>query len=634
MPGAVSGLFGDAVGFLVGGAATVATVCFFGWLLFAFFGAGDAGARVFVGMPLRGFGALVRWAMTGFGWVVGKGVERAAFEAVDLPARLGRLRNPDMPLVKVEERRPLAPPREELRNGRWRALGRTYEAVHAVYIAGPGAGKDQAGFLASAKAQLESSEEHLVFIDPKRELRRYLERFLRPDDRLFVYSFSRDTPLSSALAPAWDEEAAADVGAFLIPEDGNEGHWARSGQRLFGLVEAAVCEDKGGVRPTLLEIFDVMADPDAFDDLCRRHPRIKRVAPNEREFGSVYSTAMARLGQLRYPRVRRVFDSRPRVRRVFAGDSGTEQPDLSGRSGRTVIFIEPDPRAGVRLNKYVALCADHVFQLAAAAGEAGGPGTKVFVDEAASYMRLEKLPSYLEIGRGYGVQIAYVLQSFSQLKAVLGDDEAKQCLASTDLHIVGAGSDTETAHTISELSGRARVAYAGPRQRDWDRRREEMLRPVVNPEHVYGLAKGEWIVRLGPRVEMARVPERHYFVSELGLPDRWGEREIHGVVEEATPEPEPDHDGHDRDAHDHDDPPREVPGGEPNGKSDREPNGRVYRKPPRRPGRSPKPQGEPVRDEEATRCANCGEENPAGRKACRRCLKKLKRPTTGEDPAA
>lgn len=436
-----------------------------------------------------------------------------------------------------------------LAHGGWYIFGVWYgAAVHIVIMAAPGAGKDQVCVLPTLRALLEFSGEHLVIVDPKRELREGLYPYLREDDRVFVYSFCEATRLSSALPVTLEPRDVANAAAFLMPSSGGDSkHFDDTARRLFVQLESGLAEDLGR-RPTLLEIYDYLENPDLFDDLCGRYPRIPRVAQNDREWGSVVSTAQTHLEQLRWPEVRRVFDA----------GADVELPFSSDEDSRSVIFVEPSVEDAERTEKWVAMVLDQLHRHASRDGDPRGTGskrgTKMVVDEAASYMRLEKIPRYLDIGRGSMVQMMYVLQNWPQLADVLGHEKAKRTWGSTELRVAGAGTDRETAEKISELSGRQRVTYLGPRQRNWERRREQTVRPLVYPEHVTSLAKdeskSEWALVHGSKVELLRVRRDQYFHARAGEPDpAWeyliplglpGERD--GGSKDPGPEDGPDND--------------------------------------------------------------------------------------------
>lgn len=300
------------------------------------------------------------------------------------------------------------------------------------------------------------------------------------------------------------------------------------------------------------------------------------------------------------------------------------------------MFVEPDPEAGERLERYVALVLHHLYGLAAADGDPDGEGskrgTKVVVDEAASFMRLQKIPHYLDIGRGSRVQLAYVLQNWPQLRDVIGQDKAKRAWGSTEFRVVGAGTDPETAQEISKLSGKQRVTFAGPRQRNWERRREQIVRPVIAPEHITGLKKSagasEWAVTLGPKVELVRVrkPDQFFFARALPPDPDWDLLPLSGV-EDAAGGPGADH-GEPKSP-----PPDDGPSDPGTVYRDNVTEIRGYRKPPRRRPRETSTDHGSARSvpvasptEEAIKCDNCGGENPPGRTSCRGCRRPLAPP--------
>jgi hypothetical protein len=136
-------------------------------------------------------------------------------------------------------------------------------------------------------------------------------------------------------------------------------------------------------------------------------------------------------------------------------------------------------------------------------------------DAPGGLMRLERLPEYLELGRGLRTQLTYVLQSTKQLAAVLGNDEAEQILASTDLLVVGATNDLSTAHMLEAASVPERVNYWGPRQHDeLVPGLRETVRPRITAQEVLAQEKGEWTIKRGPKIWKVRVPEKHYFYRQ------------------------------------------------------------------------------------------------------------------------
>ena len=128
-----------------------------------------------------------------------------------------------------------------------------------------------------------------------------------------------------------------------------------------------------------------------------------------------------------------------------------------------------------------------------------------------------------------------------------------------------------------------------------------------------------------------RKPDRFFFVRALPPDPDWERMPVHGVPDPADKPRPDDHHGSRRET-----PPDDSPVDEPPF-YDNIVELRGYRKPPRRRPRGtdtgPEPSGSgdgaDASPEGALRCENCGGENPAGRKACRRCRRPLAPPAQG-----
>ena len=492
------------LGFLGGAIALVLTLFIVGLIFAAMIGQGG-----------RFFGWSVRSAAL-LGWVlckplfsgVKRGAELAAFHAVDTPARRGRIKDPGEALIQKEERNPCgggASPGEKIEHGAWPVLGKVYEAVHVLVVGMPGSGKGQTLLLPALRSLLRGTKENVVFCTPKAKDKELVKSYLTEEDRVFSFSFVKQDDDSDAINPLYDEEAAANAAEFLIPaEDGQGRYWDEGGQSIFTSVWKALREELSVKAPNPVQVYDAIADPERLNDLKERYACIRAVGLNEKEFESFRSTAEKALRQLAYER----------VRRVFSATDETELPDFSGGSGKNVVFATLDSTAGERLKKYVGLLMEYLHGQASAEGYAGGPGTRILIDEAGSFMRLTELPKYINLAREYRVQMLYVLQNFTQLESQLGRNKAKDCFSSTEMKVVGASDDRETAEIVSELSGQEHPRHKGPRQRDWHKRVVEERRPRLYRDEVYKLEKGEWVILKTPLVERVKVSEKFYFYRQ------------------------------------------------------------------------------------------------------------------------
>jgi hypothetical protein len=424
------------------------------------------------------------------------------------------------------------------------------KGVHKVTVGMSGCGKGQTDVNYAIQHHLERSDEHLVVVDAKAnaELSKVARAYMRPEDRLYVYSMHSADPESSALRLFADPDRLADVAFMLCDEQGAaDNHWndkaselveavARALTALKAQAERAAAELSGApaggreaVTASLNDVRDHVADKEKLLELRRVSPTVANVADNEKEWGYIRSTAARRLKPLQSPT----------LRRVFAAGGETEQPDFgpSPDGGRTVVVVRPDPKTAKRLTRYVYAVLDVLYRLAAAGGEAGGPGTKVVVDEAASYVRLDNLGEYLDLGRGSRVQLHYVLQSVKQLVARLGPHEAEHVVSSTEIKILGATSDAQTAAFVSRISGRSMVHYRGPR-RDGEFLGEwrETERPTVTEGEITSQTEGEWTVQHGGAViEKAKVERRHYHHVRALEPKEHGTRGVAAGDHSAPP---------------------------------------------------------------------------------------------------
>lgn len=73
-------------------------------------GVGRVAAPALAALPLRVLGPFVAGFVSAVAAVFGKVLGRGAFEVLDLPSRMGRVNDPDAPLVRFEDRRPMDDP--------------------------------------------------------------------------------------------------------------------------------------------------------------------------------------------------------------------------------------------------------------------------------------------------------------------------------------------------------------------------------------------------------------------------------------------------------------------------------------------------------------------------------------------
>lgn len=528
----VLGGLADLLGWVLGGIFSaiwfvLAPLIAFALVIFIFlliFGQGRL-ATQFVGWSVTTGGkATIVPLFKGLALLVKLAAEKIAFEVWDTPGRRRRTDDPDEVRLPREERDPCAEPEwagttepsqaeaessEESGpasyHGYWRVLGEDYEVVHVLCVGEPGSAKGQTILLPTLRHQLKHSEENIVFLTPKTKDKDLLRPYLREEDQVFEFSFCEDDPESEAINPLYNLKAVTNAASFLIPEQGgNSTHFDQGGQSIFIAGWETLREELEVDAPNLVQVYDLMNDPKRLKDLRKRYPRMNAVSETDEKFEAFRQTAQKALQQL----------STEEVRRVFNATDDTRRMDLSGASGRTIVFASLDgsPSAVEKLKKFVSLFVEYIYQQSSYDGYyKDGPGTKIVIDEAGSCMQLTSMPQYINLSREYRVQILYVLQNMTQFEGQLGHTKAKECFISTKMKVIGAIDDKATAELVSERSGVERVTHRQPRQRNWQRHVAEERRNKLTPEHVYAQTEGEWIILKTPLVELVKVPEEFYF---------------------------------------------------------------------------------------------------------------------------
>ena len=468
--------------------------------------------------------------------------------------------------AELEQRRTVNPAhhRDQLENGLHDTVGGQVEAVHKVIVAMAGAGKNQADLNYELQHQLKYSDEHLILTDPKANapLTKIVQAYARPGvDRIFVYSFHPKDHHSSSLRLFCDPSELSDL-AFMLTDEPNakDSHWNEKAAEAIAAVAQALTETKRQaesaaaqfageengtsheITATLNEVRDIIADRRKLEELRDISPLVDNVADVEKEWGFIRSTASRRLTAL----------SDPIVRRVFAGGADTPQPDFTRSDGRDIVIIRPFPRSAKRLSRYVFAGLDTTYRAAADGGDAGGPGTKVLVDEAASYMKLEQLDEYLDLGRESKVQLTYVLQGTKQLAAKLGKERAEAIIGSTEIKVVGATDDLDTADMISKLSKPQTVHYRKAAQADelrgqWDTHQ----RRLIEPYEINSQGRGEFTLLQSGRAWKVTVPQSAYHYTQAAPPRTdhplwgWVDPSTYPVPAILAPTEEDEEDGED-----------------------------------------------------------------------------------------
>jgi hypothetical protein len=190
-------------------------------------------------------------------------------------------------------------------------------------------------------------------------------------------------------------------------------------------------------------------------------------------------------------------------------------PDFASPK-RQIVFLCPDPGAGEEEAKLTAAMVEVLVGLGRRTGT--GRIQKFIMNEAGSFMSLPRLPHYVDIGRGEGVYLMYVLQSWSQLVGRLGLAGARNLWAGSAAQIVGQGAEPELAEEMCRYTPPVRRNRRQPRQHGEAPGAERVVeerRSGLQPHHVTGLGTNEWVMRVAPDIYRFKVPLRHTQTEQL-----------------------------------------------------------------------------------------------------------------------
>jgi hypothetical protein len=428
------------------------------------------------------------------------GILRRSWTAEPDPERAG---------IASKKVNPMKLPRKELPQDQWYLFDRDWKRLYAIgVISKAGGGKDETLIGPALYHELRRGSSDVVVMDPKLEqlAAAYEARYLPADADLYVYGTS--PKLSSEWADAFDIfalERNLTTARILTEEESREGHWKHKAADLLVVTHAAL-EEATGEPATLVDVREVVADREALKELRKVSRQVDNVADEEKEWGYIRSTAARALEPLESARAKALFDA-DRVR----------MPDFASPR-RQIVFLCPDPGAGEEEAKLTAAMVEVLVQLS----RRTGPGRiqKFLINEAASFTSLTRLPQYVDIGRGEGVYLMYVLQSYSQLVRRLGAAGARNLWTGSAAQVVGQGAEPELAEEMSRYTDPVRLTHRQPRQYGQapgaehvsEERRQALLR-----HHITGLRMGQWVMRVAPEIHRYEVPERHTHSAQLAV---------------------------------------------------------------------------------------------------------------------
>jgi len=366
-------------------------------------------------------------------------------------------------------------------------------------ISRPRGGKDETVCGPAFYHELKRGSADLILADPKLEqLRAAIEGcYLPGPEKADIYVYGSSPGLNLEETDAFDlfaRERNLTIARILTEENSRDDHWQHKAADLIVAVARAL--EEGGERATINDVREVVLDREALKELRRENRLVNNIADEEKEWGYIRSSAVRALEPLASERARAMFDAE-KIR----------MPDFSSNK-RQIVILGPDAGAGEEEAKFTAAMLEVLMQM----GRASGPGRiqKFLVNEAGSFCSLTRLPQYMEMGRGEGVYMMYVLQSYSQLVRRLGVAGARSLWTGSSAQLVGHGVEPELAEEMSRYTEPVRFIHRQPRQYRQDpgaEHRSEERRPALLEHHITGLRTGQWVMRVAPEIYRFDVPE-------------------------------------------------------------------------------------------------------------------------------
>lgn len=336
--------------------------------------------------------------------------------------------------------------------------GQKVVAEFLFVVGGSGTGKTLRILLYIVAYRLVQARRSIWIIDPKGEIygwTKALLGFLSGHPLVYVISTlpKHKNRLVSPVNPMMDSgERIAYLKTSIPGTDGTrDSFFDNEAQRQAYRVAEAQIAERGGTD--LYLVYRALDDPKELDRLADKHPGVKSVwrgsGVSKGTHHDARATALAALFAMDQPRIARIFRTRGEETGVWETSPTYEE--------RTVGYLCVSAADAKLAPGLIRATTDHVMHRAAQANEKGGPKVDVVLEEAGTFGPLEELNTYVNLLRGYGVNIVVVLQAVEQLWARLGQDYADSALSAGGCFVFGRMSSPRSGRWIEELAGTVRV---------------------------------------------------------------------------------------------------------------------------------------------------------------------------------
>lgn len=402
--------------------------------------------------------------------------------------------------------KPMQFPDKELPADAWWWAQKVVSKPVSLIIGPPESGKDACLIGPHLTYELMHGVADLTIMDPKAEQLMYAlnnDYLRREDTDIYIYATTRE--LAAHVTHQFDLFALEGMQnrttmGVLTDAPSIDEHWQDKAAQAMQRSHSVLSE--GGNRASMAQVVQIFADPEVMWELIGSEPRFGAVATEEKEWNYIRSEANKAL-ELLDP-----YDG-DRAANVFGGQN-PKMPDYTSQR-RQVVFLCPDIYAGDIERAMWAAALEVIIQK----HHTETPRDryhKAAINEAASFMNLPRIKTYVNICRSSGLRIAAVVQSESQVVEAQSQASFNLLWDSSQVRIVGANASPEVAERMTRYTAPVRQEFhrpeqLGPADKRQPRQVSDKDSHELQEHHITRQTTGEWTMLIGSEAHRFTVPK-------------------------------------------------------------------------------------------------------------------------------
>lgn len=350
------------------------------------------------------------------------------------------------------------------RTHRYGLLGKRYAGEFAIIIGGTGSGKTLRLVLVYLARLLAERRVSLIVTDPKGNMFYRLRKLLGkkagfPPVYLLSTLAKHSASEVAVINPFRERETRMECIDTLLPDPpSGDPIWAQNGRDMLIILGDTIEEalEGTGMEVDLPKVYECLKDPAKLDALAEDYPALRSVwaGQDNKTHESIRKNALAPLGGLENPRIRRLFDSS----RAASAEESAGPPFES----RAIVWLCIGPEDLKRMGPLAAVSTDYLTTRASRRPE-GSPDVELAIEEAGICFPGHKLDDTVNYARESKVRMLLVYQDYNQLQSALGEHKAGSVVGAMEVQIYGPTRSVATAKLVQELSGTELVSRKQPR---------------------------------------------------------------------------------------------------------------------------------------------------------------------------